>query len=233
MDRDLLKRFLEEGLSLPQIGVLTNRDPSTVGYWVEKHGLIANGKAKYAPRGGLTREQLEPLVESGATLKEMAQALDRSVSTVRHWLGRHGLKTGNRRGPRPGFERRVLDAKVAAGERTVVATCQRHGETAFAIVGAERRLHCKLCRAEAVARRRRKVKEILAEERGGCCELCGYARCLAALQFHHVDPDAKSFGIAQKGLTKGIEKLREEAEKCVLLCANCHAEVEAGVTDLT
>jgi hypothetical protein len=58
MDRDQLKAWLGAGLSLPQIGALTNRDPSTVGYWVEKYGLVANGQAKYAPRGGLTREQL-------------------------------------------------------------------------------------------------------------------------------------------------------------------------------
>ena len=99
MDRDLLKRYLDEGMSLIEIGVLINRDSSTVGYWVEKHGLEANGKAKYAPRGGLTREQLEPLVESGATLKEMAEALERSQSTVRHWMKKHGLETPNGAGP--------------------------------------------------------------------------------------------------------------------------------------
>jgi IS30 family transposase len=53
MDRELLERYLKQGLSLPQIGALIGRDPSTVGYWVQKHGLVANGRAKYAPRGGL------------------------------------------------------------------------------------------------------------------------------------------------------------------------------------
>jgi hypothetical protein len=58
MDRGLLKGYLDQGLSLPQIGALVDRDPSTVGYWVQKHGLVANGQDKYAPRGGLTRESL-------------------------------------------------------------------------------------------------------------------------------------------------------------------------------
>ena len=53
MDRDQLKAWLEEGHSLPQIGRLADRDPSTVGYWVSKYGLVANGRDKYAPRGGL------------------------------------------------------------------------------------------------------------------------------------------------------------------------------------
>jgi hypothetical protein len=102
MDRARLKAWLDAGLSLPQIGALTNRDPSTVGYWVQKYGLTANGKERFAPRGGLTREQLEPLVERGATLQEMADELDRSMSTIRYWLDRFGLESRNtRRGPRP------------------------------------------------------------------------------------------------------------------------------------
>ena len=36
MDRDLLERYLNEGLSLSEIGALVNRDPSTVGYWVKR-----------------------------------------------------------------------------------------------------------------------------------------------------------------------------------------------------
>jgi hypothetical protein len=62
--------------------------------------------------------------------------------------------------------------------------------------------------------------------------LCGYDRCSAALTFHHVDPSTKKFGIAAGGLARALSKLREEAAKCVLLCANCHAEVEAGISSL-
>jgi predicted HNH restriction endonuclease len=35
-----------------------------------------------------------------------------------------------------------------------------------------------------------------------------------------------------RGFTRSFEKMREEAQKCVLLCANCHAAVEAGLTEL-
>jgi hypothetical protein len=67
-------------------------------------------------------------------------------------------------------------------------------------------------------------------EAGGQCAICGYERHPAALQFHHGDPDTKAFGLSHKGVTVGLERARAEAGKCVLLCANCHAEVEAGVT---
>ncbi len=80
-----------------------------------------------------------------------------------------------------------------------------------------------------VANRRREIKATLVEEAGGGCALCGYSRCLRALSFHHVDPATKAFGIALHGSARSLARAREEARKCVLLCSNCHAEVEAGV----
>jgi hypothetical protein len=57
--------------------------------------------------------------------------------------------------------------------------------------------------------------------------LCGYSRCDRALEFHHLDPKAKQFQITSH--TRSLARLRVEAGKCVLLCSNCHAEVEAGI----
>jgi hypothetical protein len=68
-------------------------------------------------------------------------------------------------------------------------------------------------------------------ETGGCCAICGYDRNAAALQFHHVDPATKEFTL-RNGDTRSLERMRAEAAKCVLLCANCHAEVESGATPL-
>lgn len=94
------------------------------------------------------------------------------------------------------------------------------------------RLRCSLCNREYVAKRRRKNKLQLVEERGGKCELCGYHRYVGALDFHHRDPKTKKFGIAEKGMTYSLSRLREEAAKCALLCGNCHAEVEAEISFL-
>jgi transposase len=225
MERDLLKGWIEQGKSLHEIAALTDRDPSTVGYWCKKHGLTPNGKTKHAPRGALTREQLEPLVEAGLTFREMAAAVDRSVATVRYWVKRYELEQPRR------FRRQEVE-KATQNGRTLRRRCRRHGETDYAIVGSEMRPRCKKCRSEAVARRRQRIKEDLAREKGGKCLICGYRRCLAALQFHHVDPEQKLFGIAHRGLTRGIDEVRKEVEKCVLLCANCHIEVETGIASL-
>jgi hypothetical protein len=82
---------------------------------------------------------------------------------------------------------------------------------------------------QLVVRRRRKVKQVLVEEARVVCAGCGYSRCMAALEFHHLVPGEKSFSLSHRGVARSIEKARAEASKCVLLCANCHAEVEAGM----
>lgn len=226
MERDTLHGYLERGLSLPEIGALTGRDPSTVGYWVRKHGLVANGRDTYAPRGGLTRAELEPLVARGETLQSIADQLDRSVSTVRHWLRVHGLSMARHRGNRAA----ALEAQ-SAGLSRFEGSCRHHGPSEF-LVFANGRSRCARCNAEAVARRRRKVKRLLVREAGGRCVVCGYDRYVGALHFHHTEPGRKEFSLSHQGVTRSLEKARREAAKCVLLCSNCHAEIESGVCTL-
>lgn len=81
--------------------------------------------------------------------------------------------------------------------------------------------------------RRRSIKRTLIEEHGGCCDLCGYDRCERSLTFHHRDPSQRAFTIAANATIIGIDQLRQEAAKCVLLCANCHGEVEAGLAKVS
>jgi predicted HNH restriction endonuclease len=52
------------------------------------------------------------------------------------------------------------------------------------------------------------------------CQICGISD-IRVLTFHHIDPKDKKFGIGNK-LTSPIEQLKTEADKCKVLCANCH-----------
>lgn len=228
MDRTSLEQLLAQGLSLAEIGRRCDLHEATVGYWMKKHGLRAIGSEKYAPRGGLLREQLEPLVEQGATLAQIADEVDRSLATVRYWLAKYGLRTQCPKGPprRPGAHQARIE-----GRHQAMVVCPRHG-AAEHVRDSRGSYRCRQCRADSVVRRRRKVKQILVAEAGGCCRLCGYDRCVAALEFHHLDPSSKEFGLSQRG-ARSIEKLRAEVRKCMLLCSNCHAEVEAGLVKLS
>jgi len=82
---------------------------------------------------------------------------------------------------------------------------------------------------EAVKKRRKKLKDKAIEFKGGKCEICGYSRCCGALEFHHIGKEEKEFGVAAKGYTRSWEKVKAELGKCLLLCANCHREVHAGL----
>ena len=81
-------------------------------------------------------------------------------------------------------------------------------------------------------RRWQKRKEKAVEYKGGCCQNCGYSRCKEALQFHHVDPLTKEANWNKIRLWSW-DKVLSELDKCALLCANCHAEVHAGVSPLS
>lgn len=126
-----------------------------------------------------------------------------------------------------GLRRPEFEAGRNAGEKRVVSTCARHGTVEYILEGRGS-YRCSRCRSENVSEWRRRAKRKLVEAAGGKCALCGYDRFLGALQFHHMDPATKSFSISREGVTRSFAELRSEAAKCVLLCGNCHAEVEGG-----
>jgi transposase len=228
MDRDSLECLLAQGLSLAEIGRRFGRHESTIAYWIEKFRLSAANRVKHASKGGLARAELAALVEQGLSIADIAQRVGRSKGTVRHWLRRHGMKTQNDAG------RPVPPAALAAKRAGLVSTtmaCSRHGETSYVLDGRGY-YRCRRCRAEAVSRRRRKMKTILVSEAGGVCCICGYGENMRALHFHHVRPAEKRVEINAKGIALSLETLRAEARKCVLLCSNCHAEVESGAASI-
>jgi len=79
----------------------------------------------------------------------------------------------------------------------------------------------------AVHKRRKKIRLMAVEYKGGKCSLCGYNKCIDALEFHHADSSGKDVGISDKGYTRSWSKVKEELDKCVLVCANCHREIHA------
>jgi hypothetical protein len=76
--------------------------------------------------------------------------------------------------------------------------------------------------------KRKSRKKYLIEYKGGECCICGYNKCEAALVFHHLDPEKKSFSIGNRAQAPLKEALKE-ADKTILLCHNCHSEVHQGL----
>ena len=97
--------------------------------------------------------------------------------------------------------------------------------------GTKRR-YCFECSPEyskngtAISYIRKAIKKELVRYKGGKCEKCGYNKCIEALQFHHINPEEKSFEISNFEYLKirPMEEYYKEVDKCKLLCCNCHIE---------
>lgn len=102
--------------------------------------------------------------------------------------------------------------------------CVKHGKTEFGKYG------CKKCNYEKLDNARRKYKRLLVEYKGGKCEKCGKVYRDEVFDFHHKNPNEKEFGISTFKVLN-IDKLKNEADKCILVCANCHREIHAQIVD--
>ena len=113
-------------------------------------------------------------------------------------------------------------------DKFTMKECVVHGETEF-VLEKNKYYRCKKCRTDRVSNIKKRHKQELVEEYGAGCNICGYNRYIGALHFHHIDPKTKSFSL---GNVRSKVKMQEEAKKCILLCGNCHSEVEAGITKI-
>lgn len=103
---------------------------------------------------------------------------------------------------------------------------------------------CKVCRSKAQkdrinnnrekhrATRRKyenkkgaKQKQKAVDYKGGKCSICGYHKCFAALEFHHINPGEKEISISSKWCSLKWGTIQRELDKCILVCANCHREI--------
>jgi hypothetical protein len=78
-----------------------------------------------------------------------------------------------------------------------------------------------------------KKKKII-DRFGAKCQICFYDKCQNSLNFHHIDPSTKCFEVSDAICRLNIpdEDLEKELKKCILICANCHNEIHAGMTEI-
>jgi ribosomal protein L44E len=84
----------------------------------------------------------------------------------------------------------------------------------------------------AVAETRMQLKRRAVLYMGGACFGCGRSGPQVLFDFHHWDARTKEFGISEDGILRRWASIVAELAKCVMLCANCHREVHAGVREL-
>lgn len=83
---------------------------------------------------------------------------------------------------------------------------------------------CRDCFNRMTKDRQNAIKQKSVDYKGGKCSICGYSKCLTALEFHHLDPKEKDINISKIN-SIDLSKYISELDKCVLLCSNCHREI--------
>lgn len=79
---------------------------------------------------------------------------------------------------------------------------------------------------KTILRRNMKLQAI--KMLGGKCSICGYNKCVDALEFHHKNPKEKEFKLGS-GNTMSWEEYKNELKKCILVCSNCHKEIHSKI----
>jgi hypothetical protein len=107
--------------------------------------------------------------------------------------------------------------------------CSSCGESDPSKFYGKQKIRCKSCHNKDCTPYKQGYKQQMVEYLGGKCIICGYSKYLGALQFHHKNPEEKDPNYTAMR-NWSFERKKIELDKCVLLCANCHAEVHAGIT---
>ena len=95
---------------------------------------------------------------------------------------------------------------------------------------ANARQCCYNCMPEGTQLTRSKFLNLIRIKKGGKCQRCGYDTYLGCLDFHHIDPNIKEIGLGDGNFT--LKTAIKEANKCILLCSNCHRELHAKLWNI-
>lgn len=157
----------------------------------------------------MNKEILIELINQGLSTWKIAEILNTSQPSIRYWLKKYNLKT-----------RKVL----CDSENTKYCPrCKNIKDKREFYKSHKSSSYCKKCISEVNIINRQKVKQQSVDYLGGKCSKCGYNKCIAALEFHHLNPKQKDKDY-EYYKWKFDNKLKSELDKCVLLCANCHRE---------
>lgn len=81
-----------------------------------------------------------------------------------------------------------------------------------------------ISRASNITGIRRAMKRKAVKIMGEKCSICGYSKCISALEFHHINSEEKEIGLSS-GFFKSWQDYLKELMKCILVCSNCHKEI--------
>lgn len=146
------------------------------------------------------------------SIRRAAKALNVSYSTLRYWIGKHNICV-----QRPENKKQICCRVCGTTDKNAFFnSVNKSGKKSPA---------CKACNAKETILRYRRYKEEAVAYKGGKCCVCGYSKCMGSLEFHHTNPNEKDAEWALKIKNKITDNVKEELDKCILVCRNCHQEI--------
>lgn len=258
LTHSFLSQLVKQGLSTRAIAERAGCSQTNIRYHLNKHGLATQSKQTAVPSGrrSETLRRSDLACAKHGTVEHILYPSSRSWRCRRcavAWVGQGKrdkkallveeaggkcLRCGGEFSPcqfdfhhRPdedkeftlssaGISRGIGQLRAEAAKCDLLcANCHRETEEELAPALSER-----------AAKHYRRQEQLIAD-RG--CMICGYKRSQRALDFHHLDPGEKRFGLGHDNMDRRWADLEEEAAKCVILCANCHRSVEAGLLGIS
>jgi hypothetical protein len=157
----------------------------------------------------MNKENLINQINQNLSTWQIAEQSNTTQANVRYWLKKYNLQT--------------IRTTNKENELKLCPKCNISKSKTEFYHSKKSSSYCKSCIVESNLQRQRDTKLLAVEYKGGKCSICGYSKCIAALDFHHTNPieKDKNFFNMRGGLSVS---LKSELDKCVLLCANCHRE---------
>jgi DNA-binding CsgD family transcriptional regulator len=179
-----------------------------------------------------TRLEIKKLVDDGMSLDDISKKLGITRSTISYHLKNlnYGRMNKTSDGKIKQIEELYYHSKMTLKEISEKLEVSKTTIKKYIIPSRNNQLtdeERKCINKKKVVSWRVKVKEKLVKYKGGCCEKCGYNKCINALEFHHTNPNQKEFAISGKSYS--FERLKSEVDKCMLVCSNCHKEIHEEI----
>lgn len=169
----------------------------------------------------MNKESLKQYIIESKTIKEIAELTNLSTRTVRYWLKKYDLKSNNKPGPKT---TNISGCCIFCNNPTEnnKMYCSSNCKTKQSIKNNPNSIFNTNIKRNKI---RTNFKQLAVNYKGGKCAVCSYSKNLAALSFHHLDPDEKEIAFSKFKASSILKKEHiKELDKCILLCENCHQE---------
>jgi hypothetical protein len=177
------------------------------------------------------KKDIIALLKKGKCYNEVASALNCAKSTIAYHSKCSGIKS--KHCPKILTKQEIVAMIKFYEKNSAVETAKYFGVSKTTVLR-----HCPVKQRNLLTKderrtrnyyrvktRRQQIKQKAVEYKGNKCELCGYSKCIVALEFHHRNPKKKEFSLSTNRMYHAWATVKKELDKCILVCSNCHREL--------